>query len=55
MQEKLPAPARRNPLVALAIQRHAGTHRKSNKAMRQAARIQQQKLALAAMLEKDRL
>ncbi|MBN2691908.1 MAG: hypothetical protein JXR43_08655 [Burkholderiaceae bacterium] len=35
---KLPATTPRNPLVAPALQRKAGAHRKSNKALRRAAR-----------------
>ena len=35
---KLPAATPRNPLVAPALQRKAGAHRKSNKALRRALR-----------------
>ena len=35
---KLPATAPRNPLVAPALQRKAGAHRKSNKALRRGVR-----------------
>lgn len=35
---KLPATVPRNPLVVAARQRKAGAHRKSNKALRRAAR-----------------
>ncbi|MGE0072247.1 MAG: hypothetical protein AB7S55_04205 [Thiomonas sp.] len=35
---KLPATVPRNPLVAAARKRKAGAHRKSNKALRRAAR-----------------
>ena len=35
---KLPATAPRNPLVAPALQRKAGAHRKSNKALRRGLR-----------------
>jgi hypothetical protein len=35
---KLPATSPRNPLVAAALQRKAGAHRKSNKALRRGQR-----------------
>ena len=35
---KLPASTPRNPLVAAALQRKAGAHRKSNKALRRGVR-----------------
>ena len=35
---KLPATSPRNPLVAAALQRKAGAHRKSNKALRRGLR-----------------
>lgn len=43
---QLPAPKPRNPLVAQAVQRKAGSHRKSKSAQRQ-----EQKLALNRALK----
>jgi hypothetical protein len=40
MKRKPQVPAARNPFVALALSRKAGTHRKSNKALRCADRAQ---------------
>jgi hypothetical protein len=45
---KLAAPKPRNPLVAAAVQRKAGAHRKSASALRQA-----EKAALKAVLKKS--
>jgi hypothetical protein len=42
---KLKAPKPRNPLVAAALQRLAGSHRKSQKALRAAEKLALRKLS----------